>query len=57
MIIYNSENANMHVYYLSIYVSLYMYVCMEEAIVTKGLPFLKTATSNKEGEACYVKKK
>ncbi len=28
MIIYNSVNTNMHVYYLSIYVSLY--VCMEE---------------------------
>ncbi len=26
MIIYNSENTNMHVYNLSIYVSLYMYV-------------------------------
>ncbi len=26
MIIYNSENTNMHVYYLSIYVSPYMYV-------------------------------
>ncbi len=37
MIIYNYENTNMHVYYLSIYVSPYMFVCMEEAIVTNGL--------------------
>ncbi len=37
---------------------MYHYICMYgRSHCNQGLLSLKTATSNKEGEACYVKKK
>ncbi len=55
MIIYNSENIIMHAYSMSIYVSLYMYKW--EKHCNQRLRSKMTATSNKEGKACYVKVK